>query len=107
MIVFIVCDSFKDCLWCIKSILDKKFDQAKKEWKPVFDDDKPILEKRLYNEYIELSNKIEEIKKNWKENKVKQLIEVLDKVEYKEIIDELNNYLKEKRKIDNKKAPKK
>ena len=54
----------------------------------------------MYNEYIELSNKIEEIKNNWKENKVKQLIEVLDKVEYKEIIDELNNYLKEKIQID-------
>lgn len=57
----------------------------------------------MYNEYIELSNKIEEIKKNWKENKVKQLIEVLDKVEYKEIIDELNNYLEDKRKIDSRK----
>jgi len=79
-----------------KGIADKKFEQAKKEWKQVFDNDKPILEKRLYNEYIELSNKIEEIKNNWKENKVKQLIEVLDKVEYKEIIDALNNYLKEK-----------
>ena len=55
----------------IKKLVNKKFDQAKKDWKPVFDNDKPILEKRLYNEYIKLSNKIEEIKKNWKESKVK------------------------------------
>ena len=35
----------------IKNLVDKKFEQAKYEWKKVYEQDKKILEKRLYWEY--------------------------------------------------------
>ena len=82
----------------IKKLVDKKFEQAKNEWKKVYEQDKKILEKRLYWEYMELSKTIEEIKNSfkWKKERISKLIEKLNPVEYKEIISELNKFVKEK-----------
>ena len=66
----------------IKKLVDKKFEQAKNEWKKVYEQDKEILEKRLYWEYTELSKTIEEVKNNfkWKEERISKLIERINPV---------------------------
>ena len=88
----------------IDKLVDKKFKEAEEEWHKIQEIDKKQIKEDLMWKYRQL---VEEIEKLWEERtidkKIDELIrrlEKIDKLEYKEIIERLEDYkekvLKEK-----------